>query len=169
MEFLIPLLSLAVYVVAQFVCYKCTTSLIKSVIYSYFVGLLSVPAAHIVFLRGGLNIESLFVLITNVLIYTGAAYCYFGIIGLGVSLRIRVLNIVSLAPEGMTFQEISERFDSRGLFKRRIERLLDNQQIRRQGERYFIAKPGFLIISKLNTLVKIFLTGKSSEFDDRRG
>lgn len=168
MELLIPVTGFVVYVIAQFVLYGVTRSLVKSVIYSYFVGLLSVTLMHAILL-GGLELEGFFVFITNFLIYTGSAYCYFGIIGLGVSLRIRVLDIIAQSPEGMNFSQIEEGFDSKGLFARRIERLLENKQIRREGNRYFIARPGFLLISRLNTLIKIFLTGKSSEFDDRRG
>jgi len=167
-ELLIPVAGFSVYVAAQFILYRVTRSLVKSVICSYLVGLLSVPTMHVVVL-GGLDLEGFFVFVTNVLVYTGSAYCYFGIIGLGVSLRIRVLDIIAQSPEGMTFSQIEERFDSKSLFGRRIERLLENKQIRREGDRYFIARPGFLLVSRLNTLVKRFLTGKSSEFDDRRG
>ena len=106
-----------------------------------------------------------FILLFNIIFYIGLSFCYLQIIGLGVSLRIRMLYYLENAPEGMTYDEISRKFDINSLFEKRIERLVQNKQIEEKDGRYYSLKSFLLYLARLNMALKKIIIGKESEFD----
>jgi hypothetical protein len=146
--------------------YLVKRNLVKSVVMGYFFGLASVFVYeyHLGIHPTG-SVEYWCILIANIITYSGLAYCYFAIIGLGVSLRIRLLDIVSHHPDGLLQEEIGEKFAAEVLIERRIQRLVENGQIREEDGRLYAINSPFLLLARLNAAVKKFMTGKSSEFD----
>jgi hypothetical protein len=106
-----------------------------------------------------------FLLTTNIIIYLGMSFCYFGVIGLGLSLRIRIMDIISKSPGQSSYAYLSGRFNPQSLFERRIERLINGGQIMATDGKLYPVESLFMRLAKLNVIIKKFLTGKKSEFD----
>jgi hypothetical protein len=106
-----------------------------------------------------------FLLLTNIIIYLGLSFCYFGVIGLGLSLRIRIMDIISKSPMQPSYKYLSDKFNSLSLFERRLERLINGGQIREIGGNLYSRDSLFMRLALLNAIFKKFLTGKKSEFD----
>lgn len=106
-----------------------------------------------------------FLLITSIIIYLGLSFCYFCVIGLGLSLRIRIMDIISKSPVQPSYEYLSGRFNPLSLFERRLERLINGGQIVEIGGKLYSVDSLFTRIALLNAIIKKFLTGKKSEFD----
>lgn len=164
----VPLAALLFNAVAQVAAFRFLTKggLGKSLLVGFVTGfVVSAFLQYCLYGRGG-GSEFWFVVLTNMIIYICVSYCYFGIIGLALSLRIRILDIVDRDPLGPSYKKIAEQFDSRGLFEKRISRLLQNGQVRKEKGRYYSVDSAFLKIARLNVFVKKLLVGKTSEFDE---
>jgi len=106
-----------------------------------------------------------FLFLTNIITYLGLSFCYFGVIGLGLSLRIRIMDIINNSSVHPSYEYMSNKFNAPSLFERRIERLINGGQIREVNGKLYSADSLFMRIAKLNSIIKKFLTGKKSEFD----
>ena len=166
---LLPVAGVIVDAIVQVVAYRFshTVSLIKSVFAGCLAGLACLLALE--WLGWGASAatvrDSWFLLGTNVITYSGLAVCYWTVIGLGLSLRIRILDIVAGSESGLSLSEIEEQFDCRGLFRRRLNRLVQNGQILEENGRFFSVDSAFLATARLNAAVKRFLVGRTSEFE----
>ncbi len=166
---IVPLAALLADAVAQVAAFRYLTkgSLGKSLLLGFVTGfLVFVLLEYCMYARLGGGSEFWFLAVTNTIIYVCVSYCYFGIIGLALSLRIRILDIVDRDPVGPSYEQIAEQFDSKGLFEKRIFRLVQNGQVRREKGRYYSVDSAFLKIARLNVFVKKVLVGKTSEFDE---
>ena len=110
--------------------------------------------------------DFLFLLLTNFMAYCGLWYWWYGFIGLGVSLRIRMLDMLSRSPNGMTSEEMAARFNSIKLIDVRLERLIRGRDIEAINNRYFIKPSKILLVAKFVCFLKILFTGKASEFEN---
>jgi len=110
-------------------------------------------------------IEKLCVTFVDVVIYIGFAYCYFGIIGLGISLRIRIINITLNHEGGIDYEGLANEFNARMLFEKRLERLLKSGKIRIANDFYSIGSKLILFMCRTSIMIKKCLTAKGSEFD----
>lgn len=168
LQTIVPIVGLLTNAVVQLLGFRYVLrgNLIRSVFMGYFVGLVGVLICEY-YLRAGTTatLEYWCILIANIITYSGLAYCYFSLIGLGVSLRIRLLELVICSPEGLLHGEIVEKFDPGSLVEKRVDRLVKNRQIREENGRLYGVNSPFLLIAKLNAAVKKFMIGKSSEFD----
>jgi len=106
-----------------------------------------------------------FLCMANIIIYIGLSFCYFGVIGLGLSLRIRIMDIINNSSLHPSYEYLSHKFNAPSLFERRIERLINGGQIREVNGKLYSVDSLFMRIAKLNAIIKKFLTGKKSEFD----
>jgi uncharacterized membrane protein len=99
-----------------------------------------------------------FSMTVNLISYTALGYCYFHFINLGeTARRIRILRELYDSTDGLSREEILERYNSREIIRRRIERLLNSGQIVRKNGRFYIGKPFLLFISRIMVLLKVIL------------
>lgn len=68
--------------------------------------------------------------------------------------------------DGLSAEEILDRYGSIEVLKKRLDRLLNNGQLIFRDNKYFIGKPDVLFMANFIVMLKIALLGKSSEFDD---
>jgi len=164
----VPLIGLIIDALCQVACFRWITrrQLLQSVAAGYAAGLLAVIVMEITLARrfahgpDGLLLAMAF----NAATYSALAFNYWALIGLGLSLRIRILDIVARSPGGIDHDALRRRFDPDGLTRRRIARLIGNGQLRCQGDRCFAVDSPFLKTARLNAKVKRFFTGRTSEF-----
>lgn len=148
--------------------YVRTLTLLKSVIAGFLFGSISVIGIewYIFFATPILVRDGVMLLITNLLIYSALGYCYFHFINLGeTARRIRILRELYDSPEGLSLNEILNRYNAKHIVDMRIRRLLHNGQIIEKDGRYCIGSPVMLFISKSIIMLKLIVLGKRSEFD----
>ena len=66
---------------------------------------------------------------------------------------------------GLSEEEILQRYNAEEIVTKRLGRLIKNGQIICKNNRYYIGKPLMLFISKLIVSMKILVLSKKSEFD----
>lgn len=105
-------------------------------------------------------------LVANLIIYSALGHCYFTFINLGeTARRIRILRELYDSGQGLSLDEILERYDAKEIIERRIARLLNNGQILFKDGKYYIGNPLMLFIAKVIVVLKLLLLGKRSEFN----
>jgi len=105
-------------------------------------------------------------LICNALIYACLSYNYFHFVNLGeTARRIRIIREIYDSPNGLTKEEILQRYNAREILGLRMGRLLSKGQIHLKEGRYFINNPTMLAISNIIIFLKKAILGKVSEFD----
>jgi predicted transcriptional regulator len=93
-------------------------------------------------------------------------FCYLNVISLGeTARRIRIIRELYNSRDGLSLEEILQRYNSQEILERRINRLMDSGQITHQNGRYYIGKQFVLIVAKLLVIMKQIVLGKKSEFD----
>jgi hypothetical protein len=98
--------------------------------------------------------------------YSALGYCYFHFVNLGeTARRIRLLRELSESKNGLSVNEILERYNAKEIIENRLNRLLKSGQVVYKNNRYYIGKPVMLFMSKMILFAKRFILGKSSEFD----
>lgn len=103
----------------------------------------------------------------ELLTYGALGYCYAHFVNLGATARrIRMLVELSDAPDGLTEAELFERYSAIEILGRRIARLEDNAEIRREGGRMYTGgSRKVLFMARAITALKMILLGKKSEFE----
>lgn len=141
--------------------------LIYSIFLGFCVGLLGCLGLELwnyAFYWPGTTGDFLYLLLTNLIIYGLLGYGYFHFINLGeTGRRVRLVRELYLAPEGLTLEEILERYNAREIIGKRLQRLLDNQQIILREERYFIKPSLMLFITSALLGAKSFLLGEKGD------
>ncbi|MEK6683024.1 MAG: hypothetical protein AABY79_13800, partial [Nitrospirota bacterium] len=82
---------------------------------------------------------------------------------------IRILRELYDSKEGLSLEEILQRYNAKEIVEKRISRLINNGQVLYKDGRYFIGSPVMLMISRIIVTMKLLLLGKASEFDNERG
>ncbi|QPJ65337.1 MAG: hypothetical protein G3M78_08010 [Candidatus Nitrohelix vancouverensis] len=114
--------------------------------------------------RDGISFAAQFVV--NSTIYFLLAYNYFHFINMGeTARRIRILRELHESENGLSQEEILERYNAQDMIRLRMQRLLNNGQIIQKGGRYYIANPTVLRIAQCVTWLKWIMLGKRSEFE----
>jgi hypothetical protein len=167
---LLPIIGLIINVFVQIfgVRYIPGLTLLKSVIAGFVVGSISVIGLACYLWRYFPILPQILLglMTTNFLIYSGLGYCYFHFINLGeTARRIRILRELCETPEGLSQEEILERYNAKHIVDMRLRRLLDNGQIVERQGRYYIGSPVMLFIAKSIIALKFVILGKRSEFD----
>lgn len=68
------------------------------------------------------------------------------------------------APDGLTYEQVLERYNGQSQVEARLTRLLGGGQIVLRDGRYRIGKPVMLLIARVMVALKRLLLGKPSEF-----
>ena len=88
------------------------------------------------------------------MLYSGLSFCYFGLVNLGISLRVRLLDIVASHPQGISRQELLKTFDQQHLLGKRLSRLVAANQVVLKKGYYCMAEGGLLRLAKINSFIK---------------
>ncbi|HOZ47631.1 MAG TPA: hypothetical protein PLO37_12880 [Candidatus Hydrogenedentes bacterium] len=166
----LPVLGLAVHVVANVVSYRGIRRLgmLKSLIYTFALGLVSVAVATVAICLAdpALRAELLPYLIVNGIAYGALGYDYFHFINLNVTARRpRIMGEFLDAQRPLTLEDITARYDSALQVRVRVKRLVDSGQIVERDGRYFIGRPTMLYITRFIMFMKLVMLGKRSEFE----
>lgn len=165
-----PILGLGVNAVCQ-VCY-CryvkNASLLKSTFFGFLWGLVVMLSIEAFYVQAPISplFKNLPSIVVGVISYIALGYCYFHFINLGeTARRIRLLRELSDSPDGLSLEEILQRYNAKEIIDNRLNRLLKSGQIIHRDNRYYIGKPAMLLMSKAILFLKFFVLGKASELD----
>jgi len=168
-DVLVPIVGLAANVFVQVAVFRGLRSagLLRSVFVGFGSGMLVVIVPE--FFRckdiSALS-ECLIMIFTNMTIYAALSYCYFHFINLGeTARRIRILREIYPFADGLTIDEILDRYNAREMVEKRMARLLNNNQIICRDGKYYLGSKTMLITSKIILTMKKLLLGKCSEFE----
>ena len=170
-QVLVPLAGAVFNIAIQYFCFKliAKSTLLKSVYIGFFSGILFLASFELfIFFTFPESpfVDSICLLIVNLIIYSCLGYQYFNIISLGeTARRIRIMREIYEAENGLTYLEILECYNARYILEVRLARLLNNRQIAFRNGRYFIENNTMAYITKFISVMKIIVLGKKSEFD----
>jgi len=105
--------------------------------------------------------------LANVVIYGCGGYTYFHLLNMGeTARRIRLLRELSAAgADGLTGPQLAERYNSREMLARRLERLTTQGIVREEDGRLHLVKRGALVMTGMVGLFKAIVLGR--EFGQR--
>ena len=160
-----PVLGLLVNMTFQIMGVRCVASIdyYKSIAYGFRLGLFVVLVSESVFLLLGVKSlsDSIALSTANLTVYLLIAFSYFAFINLGVSsLRVRLLDELDRSIDGLTMNEILERYNSREIIKNRVEKLGKTGQLIRKDDRYFVGRSTALLMVKILELLKFIVLGR---------
>lgn len=169
-----PVLGLVINVLVQIISFRVIlkSGLLKTVFLGFFAGFLYLLLieSYIFFVMPVSFMDFLMILLANAITYASLGYCYFHFINLGeTARRIRILRELYDSKEGLSLEEILQRYNAKEIVEKRISRLINNGQVLYKDGRYFIGSPVMLMISRIIVTMKLLLLGKASEFDNERG
>lgn len=100
----------------------------------------------------------------NFITYMALAWCYFHFVNLNLaSLRIRLLNEISLTEDGVLEDEISKRYNAESVIATRLERLAGWGHLVERDGRYFVGKSTFVLIYDIFEVLKYALLGRGNK------
>lgn len=109
------------------------------------------------------GIETTIQTFSNVAFFMVLGFLYFALINIGQSsLRIRVLSILTAHSDGLSPDEISEKYGNRDVVDLRLKRLLQNGQIREHNGTYFSAKPRLIYLALFFASFRRIIYGKGN-------
>lgn len=141
---------------------------VKSIVAGFVIGLAVLFLIQGLRILGtGANLDEAAFLVGNCGLYVCGSYLFFQLANIGeASIRFRILREFKIAGGRMKYEELTERYNDRGIMRTRIKRLTQNGQIREVGDRYEADHPAALVAAGwLLTVLKRTLLGKASEFD----
>ncbi len=158
-----PIISLLVNIFVHITIFRLRfCGLLISLYWGFALGFVSLLSIEFCFLSTAEKF--LPILITNVTIYISMGYCYFHFVNLGeTGRRIRLIKELYNFQNGLSMEEILERYNSKNIVEMRIKRLIKNDQILYKNGKYFIGNPTLLTISKIITTMKLIILGAKSE------
>ncbi|MFC1692237.1 hypothetical protein ACFL1R_01885 [Candidatus Latescibacterota bacterium] len=163
-----PLAGLMIDVITQLLICRNIKSigLLKSIFIGFFCGCITVFIIEILYFLtyepGIMDFSGS--LILNSITYGAFGYGYFHFINLGeTARRIRILRELSESENGLTRDELLERYNASAIINIRIRRMINNNQIVLRDGRYYLGKPIMLYMAKAIVIMKLFLLGRKSE------
>ena len=157
-----PIISLGINVSSQVLIsrYVDRIGLLKSIFVGFAMGAITLLIIELC------SLDYISSFVVNLLIYSALGYCYFHFVNLGeTARRIRLLRELAGLENGLSEEEILQRYNAEEIVTKRLGRLIKNGQIICKNNCYYIGKPLMLFISKLIVSMKILILSKRSEFD----
>lgn len=157
-----PIISLGINVSSQVLIsrYVDKLGLLKSIFVGFAMGAVTLLTIELY------SLDYVPSVVVNILTYSALGYCYFHFVNLGeTARRIRLVRELAGSENGLSEEEILQRYNAEEIVTRRLGRLIKNGQIICKNNRYYIGKPLMLFISKLIVSMKILILSKRSEFD----
>jgi hypothetical protein len=98
-------------------------------------------------------------------IYACLAYGYANFVNLGhASVRIRIYRELLDSPRGIEVAELRNKYDEAGMLTKRLQRMLDAEDLVFDGSAYRMRKTRLLAISNIIFGLKKAVLGRHSEF-----
>lgn len=167
---LAPFMATGVNVLCQLLAHRYLTGcgMMRSVFIGFGAGLFVVVAFHqyywVVCDCDFMDVVAL--LVGNVTIYGAFGYIFFNFVNVGeASIRVRLLRELKRAPGGLSTEELAARYNDRVVLRTRLERLLNNRQVIRSGDRLVLRSRTLLLPARILWTLKLLLLGRTSEFD----
>ena len=92
----------------------------------------------------------------SIMTYIALGYCYFHFINLGeTARRIRIVRELRESDNGLSMDELLERYNASEIINVRLERMMRNKQIVLRDGRYYIGRPIMLYIAKVIVMMKL--------------
>lgn len=111
----------------------------------------------------GMNVEltdALAMLLLNAVSYFALGYGYYNFVNLNfTSLRIRLLQEVLLAQDGLSLDDVQRRYGTAEMVERRLERLQSSGQLVERDGRFHLGKRTLLVVARLNDIVRFLVLG----------
>ena len=169
-QLLTPIIGLTINVLVQILSFRYISNirLLKSVFLGFAIGFLSgfVLGFYVSFTLSTTAKDSIAIFITNLIVYSALGYCYFHFLNLGeTARRIRILREIHDSKEGLSMDEILEKYNAKEIVERRINRLINNNQVIYKEGRYYVGSPIMILIAKIIVTMKLILLGKKSKFE----
>jgi len=164
---LIPILSICFNILFQilFCKFLIKRGLLKAVYLGFVCGLLIFMICEFIAYRN-FPASWLPLFTVNLIIYGCLSFSFFTFINMGeTARRIRLLRELYDLPNGLTKEQILNRYNSKEIIDIRLQRLLGNGQLVLRNGSYFIASPVMLFFSGMILLMKLLILGKRSEFE----
>jgi hypothetical protein len=161
----IPLIALFINSLSQVAFFRVLPriGLLKSLFIGFLTGLVYLIAAEIILFKVENQYcwEKISMLLSNGIIYFFLWYCYFNFVNMGeTARRIRIITELYYAPEGLTTEEILERYNAEAIIQKRLTRLIHNKQVIIAEGRYKINSLLLLSVAKVLVLMKSIVFGK---------
>ncbi len=103
-------------------------------------------------------------LLVNQFTYLAIADLYSHFVNIQIaSLRVRVLHELASAPDGLTSQQLLQRYNAADIVRSRLTRLTGTNHLRRDGDRYYTRFSTMLLLAQFYQLLKWIVLGKSSQ------
>ncbi len=169
-QLLIPIFAMVVNVLVHILGYRYLLrgALLKSLLVGFASGFLMITFCEsYLFLHGDAGLWETFpLLLVNQAIYFSLWYCYFNFVNMGeTARRVRLMRELIEQTEGLTYDELLQKYNAQEMVKRRIGRLLSKSQIIEKDGRFYSGKPTVLFIAKVVIFMKLFVLGKKSEYE----
>jgi hypothetical protein len=131
----------------------------KSILIGFFIGLIVLTLYEIYFIY---KISFSFYVINNFLIYVLFCFFYFAILSTyKTSIRLRVLFEIYNHKEGIFAEEIIKKYNSKEIINIRLQRMIQNNQIKLINGKLYSKLSITLLIAFLLDIFKFFLFGKT--------
>jgi hypothetical protein len=105
--------------------------------------------------------DGLAYLLLGLVTFLALGFGYVNFVGLSIaSLRIRVLQELLASPQGLTREELLERYNPRVLIGNRIARLTTGGQLVLQGGKYVGGRSGVLWIARIIRMTRFIVLGR---------
>lgn len=165
LQIFIGVICLSIGILAQVLVFRNFTKfgLLKSEYVGFLIGFIAFfPLEfYAFFLQAMPMVNSLAIFLTNLMIYCSLGYCYFHFINLGeTARRIRILRELYDIKEGLSLEEILERYNAKEVIERRMKRLMKNRQIVLKNGRYYIGGTAVLVMARIMEALKLMLLGE---------
>ena len=101
-----------------------------------------------------------------IITYGTLSYCYFHFVNLGeTARRIRILRELYDSKDGLSIEDLLNRYNANDIIEKRLKRLLNNGQVLMREGKYFAGRSTMLFMNRVIILMKLIVLGKTSEFD----
>jgi len=98
--------------------------------------------------------------------YLALGYGYFHFVNLGeTARRVRIMRELWESENGLSINELLERYSASEILNMRLQRMINNRQIVLRNGRYYIGRPVMLYMAKTIVMMKLVLLKKRSKFE----
>ncbi len=160
-----PIIGLLVNIAAQVIAcrYISGVTLLKSIFFGFISGTswIIIIECYLFHIQSTAFSDFIPILIFNLITFSSLGIFYFHFINLGeTGRRVRILRELFKSKNGLTEDEIFDRYSARNIVNIRIKRLISKDQIKIIDDKYFISKPVMLLLTRIIYLIKNTVFGR---------
>jgi hypothetical protein len=172
-DLLIPILAVLMNLIIQVLSFRYWkgSNYFLTIILGFGAGLTAFVLMETLFLWQGFSKDHLLTaLLVNAPTYVCLAYCYYSFVQLGqTSIRIRLYAEIASKADGLSAEEVAREYSDGSLVSVRIQRLVESGDLIKRNGAFFVGRGRLPLIGNILFTAKVFLLGKTSEFDQANG